>query len=65
MHKKIQAYKLQMSQTMDNDKNDNIQDLTVPETQLVSPVLRGNRWVDPTHSPNNSPASSQEIFTGL
>ena len=50
---------------MDNDKNDKIQDFTFPETQLVSPVLRGNRWVDPTQSPNNSPASSQEIFTGL
>ena len=63
MHKKILAYRQQVTQNSTNnlDKSENCEDTHVPETQFVSLIVRDGQWVEPTQSTNGTPDSTQDI----
>ena len=65
MHKKIVAYRLLMSQNNNKKKEEKSEDQTVPETQMVSPVFRDGRWVEPSSSDDSSTGESIPELSGM
>ena len=47
-----------MSQSNNEKKEEKSENVTVPETQMVSPVFRDGRWVEPSSSDGSSTAES-------